>query len=412
MSPRRAAPISAVTSSYEADLHAHLSDEARRGAKIIVPFLLPCVGFTYLILGEIAHAPSVRNSLLLALLLVFARWATMAWLAPRKNELMPPPTLLREAANVGSGWSISMGFAIIDLASYRILSSTQFLELALVATAMCGLAVLSMSARVWAYVGYVVINLGVLGWCAVHHADAQLRYMPILFGAFAAVLGCVAVRMNAGTREKVRLTFELRESALRDALTGLRNRAFASAYADQRCPQVVAHFDTTGRRTNAPASSLVFLLVDLDHFKNVNDTHGHAGGDEVLTAFASVAQTTVRTEDVVARWGGEEFLVVMEVVDRDAARVVADRLRRAVESRTIELPSGQRTHVTCSIGACFFPLHPGRPGALSWQETVALADAALYEAKRGGRNRAVWVEAATGVKPEPRPGDQQVPRAA
>jgi len=103
----------------------------------------------------------------------------------------------------------------------------------------------------------------------------------------------------------------------------------------------------------------------------------------------------VRAGDIVARWGGEEFLVVMEVDDRYAAHAVAERLRATVASTPMTDASGRTIAVTCSIGATFFPLDPMRADELTWRETLELADGSLYLAKSTGRNRAIW------AKPDP-----------
>jgi two-component system sensor histidine kinase ChiS len=133
------------------------------------------------------------------------------------------------------------------------------------------------------------------------------------------------------------------------------------------------------------------LLVDLDHFKTINDTHGHAAGDLVLRAFAEVARGVLRAPDIVARWGGEEFLVVVETRDREALHGIAERLRRGLAAHRTIAPGGAALVVTCTIGACLYPFDPDRPGDLTWEETVELADRTLYEAKHAGRNRTLWV---------------------
>jgi diguanylate cyclase (GGDEF)-like protein len=228
---------------------------------------------------------------------------------------------------------------------------------------------------------------------------------------FVGALTFSAVKTNRALRQNILLGIRLRESALRDALTGLRNRAYAVAFAEQRTARIALQqrarpqtgsaaqaAQVAEARAPAPAK-LAFLLVDLDHFKSINDTHGHGCGDEVLTRFAELAQGAVRTRDVLARWGGEEFMVVMEVPDREAAHVVAERLRQSLAARPIPLATGGAIDVTCSIGACLFPLDAASPDALTWQETVELADAALYRAKRAGRNRTHWADAPADLSP-------------
>lgn len=152
-------------------------------------------------------------------------------------------------------------------------------------------------------------------------------------------------------------------------MTGLRNRAFATTFLSN---------------PTLSTSDRALLIVDLDHFKSVNDIHGHAAGDLVLATFAKRAMESIRGEDVIARWGGEEFLVILGTPDEATATAVAERLREALAATPITLPGGISLDITCSIGACLLP------ASLTWQEALELADLSLYNAKRSGRNRLVW----------------------
>ena len=124
------------------------------------------------------------------------------------------------------------------------------------------------------------------------------------------------------------------------------------------------------------------LMLDLDHFKSVNDRFGHPAGDEVLRQVAQALTKAVRTEDSVYRYGGEEFAVLLPDVDSASARVVAERLRREIERLRAPLGGGRETSVTVSIGVASCPADGSSYGNL-----VSAADAAMYEAKRAGRNR-------------------------
>ncbi|UFN50549.1 GGDEF domain-containing protein [Roseomonas sp. OT10] len=129
--------------------------------------------------------------------------------------------------------------------------------------------------------------------------------------------------------------------------------------------------------------TLSVLMIDVDHFKSVNDRFGHPGGDTVLQALAETILECCRSSDVVFRYGGEEFLVVLVETDAEAAMRVAERLRLQMAGRSIRLPDGQAARVTLSIGVATFDGHPDHA------RLITAADQALYRAKQGGRNRSV-----------------------
>jgi len=166
----------------------------------------------------------------------------------------------------------------------------------------------------------------------------------------------------------------LYDSAVRDTLTRLYNRR----YLDERLHAEVAY----AVRHRSPLS---VLIIDVDHFKRVNDSLGHLAGDAVLRLTAAVLVRMVRTEDLVARWGGEEFMVLARGTGLRNAHIFADRMRRAIEQ--MEIPwEGKTLRITVSIGVAAIEGQQTRaePAVL-----IAAADGALYEAKRGGRNRVV-----------------------
>ena len=130
----------------------------------------------------------------------------------------------------------------------------------------------------------------------------------------------------------------------------------------------------------AEASSFAVILLDIDHFKEVNDRFGHSVGDQVLAGVAEIMSTSVRSGDIVGRWGGEEFLLICSVTDCDAAMSIANKLRAAIEAHDFSVAG----RVTASLGVyCCI----GKMDTL--EQLVSYADAALYNAKEQGRNRAV-----------------------
>jgi two-component system, cell cycle response regulator len=160
------------------------------------------------------------------------------------------------------------------------------------------------------------------------------------------------------------------DAALHDGLTG----AFNKRHFLDRMPTEIAY----ARRHKTP---LTLLMFDVDHFKQVNDRHGHVAGDYVLATIATLVTSTLRTEDLFARYGGEEFAVLCRGATLEKASVLAERLRAKVETHLFA-HHGQRIAVTISVGVATFVDHPDAATQL-----IADADGALYRAKRAGRNR-------------------------
>ncbi len=185
----------------------------------------------------------------------------------------------------------------------------------------------------------------------------------------AALLARVAAaaRVKALEDELRRRADELDRVSRTDVLTGLHNRRHAEEH--------LRRLSAAARRHGNP---FAVLVADVDHFKRVNDTAGHAAGDAVLQAVAGVLQGSVRTEDLVARWGGEEFLVALPHTGARAAGVLAERLRARVAGLCVPV-DGRSLRVTISIGGAA-TLDRGVP------ELLAAADRELYAAKDGGRD--------------------------
>nr|WP_255449942.1 MULTISPECIES: GGDEF domain-containing protein [Myxococcaceae] len=205
-------------------------------------------------------------------------------------------------------------------------------------------------------------------------------------------------RLEALVRERTR---ELEETTLLDPLTGAKNRRFLRLTLPEDANRVLRRWSTSDRRTRElgpPNADLLFFMVDLDYFKQVNDTYGHAMGDRVLQQASDVLRSVLRETDTLVRWGGEEFLVVAQQTDRRAAEAIALKLRDAIRHHTFDLGNGQTLRCTTSIGFAAFPFFPGAPEALPWEEVLELADRCLYAAKRSGRDG--WVGLVSLVEQE------------
>jgi diguanylate cyclase (GGDEF)-like protein len=166
---------------------------------------------------------------------------------------------------------------------------------------------------------------------------------------------------------------------LTDALTGVYNRR----YIDRRLLE-----ETSRARRNE--SRISAMYIDIDHFKQINDSVGHQGGDEVLREVAARIKAELRISDALARFGGEEFVVLLVDADRESAALVAERIRAGVAAMPVELAGGEDVTVTVSIGVATlddFERDHAAEGVA--QQLVARADGALYQAKQSGRNRVV-----------------------
>src|SRR5208283_3986176 len=136
-----------------------------------------------------------------------------------------------------------------------------------------------------------------------------------------------------------------------------------------------------------PRQELIFVLVDIDRFKRVNDELGHAAGDHLLQEVAKRIASVMRRSDDLVRWGGEEFLLVCRTTDRENAGPLCTRVLEAVRDLPFDVGNGVQVHKTCSIGWAPFPWMHEDTGMLSLDNVIELADKALYLAKREGRNR-------------------------
>ena len=163
---------------------------------------------------------------------------------------------------------------------------------------------------------------------------------------------------------------DLFEKAVLDPLTGCYNRRQFQELATKEI-----------RRAWRYDTKFCILMMDIDHFKLVNDTHGHAFGDEVLKALARTCKKTLRDSDIFARYGGEEFIVLLSQTDLIGGTVVCERLRKNIEKCTLPLPSGEDFNFTVSVGVV------GSEVSDDLEELIKRADAALYAAKENGRNQ-------------------------
>jgi len=232
------------------------------------------------------------------------------------------------------------------------------------------------------------------------HALAGLAALALLLAAFRLRTRLLLQRQRAlearvaeATAALAAKSAELEEASLTDPLTGLRNRRFL----EQQLPGDVAlamrrheggelYGHGSGTAPVERGREMLFFLIDVDHFKRINDEHGHMAGDAVLMQMRGRLGQVFRASDHLVRWGGEEFLVVARETSRGRAAELAERARQAIAAQPFDLGGGVRLTLTCSVGFVAFPLCTELPRALDWRAAVDLADTALYQAKKNGRD--------------------------
>lgn len=185
-----------------------------------------------------------------------------------------------------------------------------------------------------------------------------------LFGFFYWLVGKIGFQLESQRRR-------LSDLAMRDGLTNLLNHRMFYILLEKEVA-----------RTQRYDKQLAMLMLDIDNFKRVNDTHGHLAGDAILADLGGVISSQVRILDSVCRYGGEEISVILPETGMEEALQMAERIRSAIENHRFDIGQGQSTGITVSIGVASLPPHK-----ISVEKLVAVSDKALYEAKKGGRNR-------------------------
>jgi diguanylate cyclase (GGDEF)-like protein len=182
---------------------------------------------------------------------------------------------------------------------------------------------------------------------------------------------------------------KLSDLTVTDPLTGLKNRRYLKDYITKDVAQALRCYRFKQVDKKLAFNDLYFLMVDVDHFKRINDNFGHDFGDKILVRTSNILLEACRESDLVIRWGGEEFLVVGRFGEKREPSSLAERIRSSMETHPYKFENGETLRVTCSVGFACFPFFRTFPTSLSWEQVLRLADRALYAAKKSGRN--AWV---------------------
>lgn len=218
-------------------------------------------------------------------------------------------------------------------------------------------------------------------WIGSHVYEAQQRFRFFLAAISFFMVGLIYEdtmhQLHLALYQK---TEKLKEASRVDPLTGIANRR---------------SFDQSFRNklTDSPTRLVCFIVFDIDHFKAVNDQYGHSVGDEILSGLTNRVKSQIRKGDLFARWGGEEFVLLLLDIDEDAAIAIAEKIRASVDEKSFETSAGSQ-HITISLG-----VYVGTT-EISLEEMFQIADSGMYQAKDRGRNNAVLA-----TEKLPRPGD-------
>jgi diguanylate cyclase (GGDEF)-like protein len=247
----------------------------------------------------------------------------------------------------------------------------------------------------WAYALYGLTAAGII----FSYSRAQTRRIE-REATYARRLELdVQARTRALEEQNERLQYAnrlLEIASVTDSLTGVRNRRFLLTNVERDIAQIDRLYAQAADDEVGEQDSFLFLLCDLDGFKEINDRHGHSAGDLVLFQIRDLLNRACRSSDTLVRWGGDEFMIIGRSTSRETIQVLAERIRRSVANHLFDVGVPQPVRLTCSIGFASYPFVTSEPRAYSWEEVVELADRALFLAKRRGPD--MW----TGVFGTPR----------
>ncbi len=229
-------------------------------------------------------------------------------------------------------------------------------------------------------------------------------FLGLLASAIALAIAAWVMRLkrsNAILEERViertaevqKMYDEIQHLAVTDDLTGLRNRRYLDLMMPMELKRLNRRRVDLGlhEKENEDAEWSGMLLIDLDYFKQINDTFGHATGDDVLQQLAELLKDTLRETDIVSRLGGEEFFVFLPEVGFKRIATIAEKVLAVIRSHDFDIPSRKPIHVTCSIGFAMLPFHVDSR-RLDWHDLAMIVDAAMYRAKKTGRDKAAGLE--------------------
>lgn len=229
-----------------------------------------------------------------------------------------------------------------------------------------------------------------------------LHYIGITFNSYISVYVTgqiiqVLVVVMFSTLAKmntriVTLNEDLKQSSLNDSLPGLHNRRYYSEVVTEMISnftEEVTNSHVWKREPNIRNKVMGICMIDIDHFKKINDEFGHKAGDVVLQEVSTIMKSLLRFDDIVIRWGGEEFVILLNRTQIEYIPEFLKLLKTSISNRPISVGKDQSVKITVSGGCMVYPFYKDNPGQLSFEESLEIADMLLYHAKKTGRNRLI-----------------------
>ncbi len=233
----------------------------------------------------------------------------------------------------------------------------------------------------WAYTMYsALLIIAAFYWYRSYLRKANQRHQ------YQVVL---EEEVGVRTAELQSANEQLLKASITDQLSGLHNRRYLSDVMTQRLEDISRRFGQAildDRMSSHGGPRLMALMFDLDGFKPVNDNYGHDAGDKVIIQVANIIKNESRVDDVVIRWGGDEFMAVAEVNNLEEGYLLAERIRVAIASHRFDVGLSNKFHLSSSLGFAMYPFHHYAPHSISWDQVHLLADHALYKSKAAGGN--------------------------
>lgn len=376
------------------DLH-----ERSRSAVLTMGVLLGV--FAWALAPALRVDVGVRVVLGLLALVTFVRLGLALMSAERRDRLASVRTQFH-VFTAGVALSALLLAALVVL-SWPLLDPARIAIFAVLTSGLISGAVMSLGFSPLVYMVYMLPPVGALLVMALtdQRPPWGAGILATAFAIYGVAVFAISLDQQRTRRHAIRLRLQLEDLVVRDTLTRLHNRRFLQEFMVAQSARIARDaLDLAQGRQPARDTAMGLFVMDLDGFKQVNDSHGHGAGDAVLQQSADIFMRAVRRSDDVVRWGGEEFVAVAWMKEPGHARIIAEKLRRAIEAASFALPDGGTLRRTVSVGFASMPFAVGASRMLAWEQVLALADAALYVAKTEGRNRWVGVTAGDVAWPD------------